>query len=153
MSKRYTLSILLMMSLVFLSCQKEEVPDDPLLGEWQVVSVKDSEGVTIIWEELKEDLVDLIPEYECMEFTCSANKNTVTVTYTSPNQSTNSCNAPSLSIYTWSAEGSNYTFIQGTNVVKYTVAFSNNDNRMQWTDQTDNSVTVWDRIVTETAAE
>ncbi|MGB1020468.1 MAG: hypothetical protein ACPGVF_05130 [Flavobacteriaceae bacterium] len=149
MRKYFTLSAFLMVSLVFLSCQKEEVLDDPLLGEWQVVSIKGSDGVTIVWEELKADLVDLIPEYECMEFTCSANKNTVTVTYTGPNESTNSCDTPSLSIYTWASEGTNYTFIQGTNVVKYTVSFSNNDNRMQWTDQTDNSVTVWDRIVTE----
>lgn len=153
MKKHFKLYFLLMVGLVFLSCQKDELPDDPLLGEWEVVSIKGSDGVTIVWEELKGDLVDLIPEYECMEFTCSANKNTVTVTYTGPNESTNSCDTPSLSIYTWASEGANYTFVQGTNVVKYTVSFSNSDNRMQWIDQTDNSVTVWDRVVTETATE
>ena len=148
----YTLSILAL-SLSLLTCQKEEVPDDPLLGEWQNVSTQDGEGNTIVWEEIKATLVELIPEYSCMAFTCSVNKNTVTVSYTGPNESSNSCKTPALSIYTWTAEGPNYTFIQGTNVVKYTVSFSNGNNRMQWMDQTNNTLTVWDRIVTETAEE
>ncbi len=154
MKKGLPLSLFLLFSLVFISCQKEDVPDDPLLGEWQVVSIKGADGEIIVWEVLKGSLVELIPTYECMEFTCSANKNLVTVTYTGPNKSTNSCNTPSLSIYTWSSDGANnYTFIQGTNVVKYTVSFSNNNNNMRWTDQTDNSVTVWDRVVSETSTE
>jgi len=153
MKKHLSLGSLLFFALIILSCQKEEVPDDPLLGQWQNVSTQDDKGNTIVWEEIKSTLVALIPEYSCMDFTCSVNKNAVTVSYTGPNQNANSCNTPSLSIYTWSAEGSNYTFIQGTNVVKYTISFSNNDNRMTWTDQTNNSVTVWDRIVTESTTE
>jgi hypothetical protein len=31
------------------------------------------------------------------------------------------------------------------------ISFSNNDNRMTWNDQTSGAITVWDRVITETA--
>lgn len=140
-----TKALLLFIGLIMFSCQKEDEPNDPLLGNWENVSTIYPDGSTIVWEEIKADLIELIPGYSCMLYTCNVNKNTVTVSYTAPDTSTNSCKPTSLQIFTWVAEGSNYTFVQGTNLVKYTITFSNNDNQMRWVDQTDNTVTVWSR--------
>ena len=67
-------SIFLFTVIFIFSCDKEEVlPPDNILGEWSVYSISDSSGSAIIWEELKAQLVGLIPSYSCMEFTTEKN--------------------------------------------------------------------------------
>ena len=145
MRTQFTKALLLFIGLIILSCQKEDEPNDPLLGNWENVSTTYTDGTTIVWEEIKADLIELIPGYSCMLYTCSVNKNTVTVSYTAPDTSTNSCKDTSLQIFTGVAEGTDYTFVQGTNLIKYTITFSNNDNQMRWLDQTDNTITISNR--------
>ena len=55
--------------ILILGCKKDEAsPPDPILGNWQVYSIS-GDGETIVWDELKETLVSLIPEYDCMAWT------------------------------------------------------------------------------------
>ena len=56
---------ILLIGTLFLSCSKEELPQDKLIGEWTIYSIAETEGETIIWKELEDKLVDLIPEYSC----------------------------------------------------------------------------------------
>ena len=129
---------------------EEELPPDKLIGEWEVHSITDKGGETIIWDDLTGSLIELIPEYSCMEFTATVTEQIVSTRYVFVDVNSRGCLSPAISVYTWqvNSETGFYEFTQGTNVINYLVSFSNNDNRMTWNDQTSGAITVWDRVVT-----
>lgn len=139
---------------LFFSCSKEDDPiPDKSIGEWQVYSISNSDGSVTIWDELKATLVELIPEYSCMEFTATITEQIVSTTYVIIDQNSRGCLSPSISVYTWSInpETGLYEYAQGNNVINYMISFSNGDNRMTWKDQTSGTITIWDRVVAATA--
>ena len=139
--------------IILIGCNsEEELPPDKLIGEWEVYSITDEEGETIVWDDLTNSLIELIPEYACMEFTATATEQIVSTKYVFVDVNSRGCLSPAISVYTWqiSPETGFYEFTQGTNVINYLVSFSNNDNRMTWNDQTSGAITVWNRIVTTT---
>tara|TARA_B100000035_G_C20711406_1_gene427181 strand:+ start:65 stop:547 length:483 start_codon:yes stop_codon:yes gene_type:complete len=145
---------LLFVLIILVSCNsEEELPPDKLIGEWEVYSITDEGGETIVWDDLTSSLIELIPEYSCMEFTATATEQIVSTRYVFVDVNSRGCLSPAISVYTWqvSPETGFYEFTQGTNVINYLVSFSNNDNRMTWNDQTSGAITIWDRIVTATA--
>ena len=131
---------------------EEELPPDKLIGEWEVHSITDQGGETIIWDDLTGSLIELIPEYSCMEFTATVTEQIVSTRLVFVDVNSRGCLCPAISLYTWqvNSETGFYEFTQGTNVINYLVSFSNNDNRMTWNDQTSGAITVWDRVVTTT---
>ena len=145
---------LLFVLIILVGCNsEEELPPDKLIGEWEVYSITDEGGETIVWDDLTSSLIELIPEYSCMEFTATATEQIVSTRYVFVDVNSRGCLSPAISVYTWqvSPETGFYEFTQGTNVINYLVSFSNNDNRMTWNDQTSGAITIWDRIVTATA--
>ena len=134
---------------LFLSCEKEEPIPDKSIGEWQIYSLTDESGDLIVWDELKETLVDLISEYSCMDFTATITEQIVSTKYVFVDVNSRGCLSPSISVYTWSKDPETgiYQYIQGTNIINYAISFSNGDNRMTWKDQTNGASTVWDRVV------
>tara|TARA_Y100000991_G_scaffold196592_1_gene166562 strand:+ start:449 stop:925 length:477 start_codon:yes stop_codon:yes gene_type:complete len=134
---------------LLLSCGTEELPPDKLIGEWSAYSITDETGSVIVWDELKASLVDLIPEYSCLDFTATATAQLVTTRYVFVDVNSRGCLSPSIAAYTWiiDSETGFYQFTQGNNVINYMVSFTNNDNRMTWKDQTSGTTTVWDRVV------
>ena len=147
-----TLSLIFAITIIVGCNSEEELPPDKLIGEWEVHSITDQGGETIIWDDLTSSLIELIPEYSCMEFTATATEQIVSTKYVFVDVNSRGCLSPAISVYTWqiSPETGFYEFTQGTNVINYLVSFSNNDNRMTWNDQTSGAITVWDRIVTTT---
>ena len=145
---------LIFVIIILIGCNsEEELPPNKLIGEWEVYSITDEEGETIVWDDLTNSLIELIPEYACMEFTATATEQIVSTRYVFVDVNSRGCLSPAISVYTWqvSPETGFYEFTQGTNVINYLVSFSNNDNRMTWNDQTSGAITVWNRIVTATA--
>ena len=145
--------ILIVSFSLIVSCGKEEIPPDKLIGEWTVYSITDETSEMIIWEELKTSLVGLIPEYSCLDFTATATEQIVSTRYVFVDVNARGCLSPTIAAYTWQIDPETgfYQFTQGTNVINYLIYFSNNDNRMTWNDQTSGAITVWDRVITETA--
>lgn len=145
----YTKLLFVFLLSIFLSCGTEEIPPDKLIGEWTVYSITDDEQTVIIWNDLKTSLVDLIPEYSCLDFTASATAQLVTTRYTFVDVYSRGCLSPAIAAYTWlkDPETGFYQFTQGNNIINYSISFSNNDNRMTWRDQTSGTTTVWDRVV------
>ena len=145
----YTKLLFVFLLSIFLSCGTEEIPPDKLIGEWTVYSITDDEQTVIIWNDLKTSLVDLIPEYSCLDFTASATAQLVTTRYTFDDVNSRGCLSPAIAAYTWliDPETGFYQFTQGNNIINYSISFSNNDNRMTWIDQTSGTTTVWDRVV------
>tara|TARA_B100001287_G_scaffold70138_1_gene57745 strand:- start:3 stop:485 length:483 start_codon:yes stop_codon:yes gene_type:complete len=144
---------LIFVIIILIGCNsEEELPPDKLIGEWEVYSITDEEGETIVWDDLTNSLIELIPEYACMEFTATATEQIVSTRYVFVDVNSRGCLSPAISVYTWqvSPETGFYEFTQGTNIINYLVSFSNNDNRMTWNDQTSGAITVWNRIVTTT---
>ena len=144
---------LIFVIIILIGCNSEEdLPPDKLIGDWEVYSITDEAGETIIWDDLTSSLIELIPEYSCMEFTATATEQIVSTRYVFVDVNSRGCLSPAISVYTWqiSTETGFYEFTQGTNVINYLVSFSNNDNRMTWNDQTSGAITIWDRIVTTT---
>ena len=144
---------LIFVIIILIGCNsEEELPPNKLIGEWEVYSITDEEGETIVWDDLTNSLIELIPEYACMEFTATATEQIVSTRYVFVDVNSRGCLSPAISVYTWqvSPETGFYEFTQGTNVINYLVSFSNNDNRMTWNDQTSGAITVWNRIVTTT---
>ncbi len=144
---------LIFVIIILIGCNSEEdLPPDKLIGDWEVYSITDEAGETIIWDDLTSSLIELIPEYSCMEFTATATEQIVSTRYVFVDVNSRGCLSPAISVYTWqiSPETGFYEFTQGTNVINYLVSFSNNDNRMTWNDQTSGAITIWDRIVTTT---
>ena len=140
--------------ILFFSCSKEDDPiPDKSIGEWQVYSISNSDGSVTVWEEIKASLVELIPEYSCMEFTASITEQIVSTKYVIIDQNSRGCLSPAISVYTWSIDSETgfYQYVQGNNVINYLISFSNSDNRMTWKDQTSGTTTVWDRVFTATA--
>lgn len=140
--------------ILFFSCSKEDEPiPDKSIGEWQVYSISNSDGSVTVWEEIKASLVELIPEYSCMEFTASITEQIVSTKYVIIDQNSRGCLSPAISVYTWSIDSETgfYQYVQGNNVINYLISFSNSDNRMTWKDQTSGTTTVWDRVFTATA--
>jgi hypothetical protein len=140
--------------ILFFSCSKEDEPiPDKSIGEWQVYSISNSDGSVTVWEEIKASLVELIPEYSCMEFTASITEQIVSTKYVIIDQNSRGCLSPAISVYTWSIDSETgfYQYVQGNNIINYLISFSNSDNRMTWKDQTSGTITVWDRVVTATA--
>lgn len=150
-SIKFSISILTI--LFFLSCSEEEVIPDKSIGEWQVYSITDAEGNLTVWNELKESLVGLIPEYSCMDFTATITGSLVSTKYTIVDVNSRGCLAPAISIYTWSSDPETgiYKYVQGNNVINYMITFSNGDNQMTWKDQSNGAITVWNRVVQATA--
>ena len=136
--------------VIFISCSSEEIPPDKLIGDWVVYSITDESSETIIWDELRNSLVDLIPEYSCLEFTATATQQIVSTRYVFVDINSRGCLSPAINVYTWTINPDTgfYEFTQGTNVVNYLISFSNNDNRMTWNDQTSGAITIWDRVIT-----
>lgn len=145
----YTKLLFVFLLSIFLSCGTEEIPPDKLIGEWTVYSITDDEQTVIIWNDLKTSLVDLIPEYSCLDFTASATAQLVTTRYTFVDVNSRGCLSPAIAAYTWliDPETGFYQFTQGNNIINYSISFYNNDNRMTWIDQTSGTTTVWDRVV------
>jgi len=144
---------LIFVIIILIGCNsEEELPPNKLIGEWEVYSITDEEGETIVWDDLTNSLIELIPEYACMEFTATATEQIVSTRYVFVDVNSRGCLSPAISVYTWqvSPETGFYEFTQGTNIINYLVSFSNNDNRMTWNDQTSGAITVWNRIVTTT---
>ena len=152
--KNFT-SVLVFASIAFfLGCSKEDDPiPDKSIGEWQIYSISNSDGSVTIWDELKATVVELIPEYSCMEFTATITEQIVSTKYVIIDQNSRGCLSPAISVYTWSIDPETgfYQYVQGNNVISYMISFSNSDNRMTWRDQTSGTITVWDRVVAATA--
>ena len=152
--KNFT-SVLVFASIAFfLGCSKEDDPiPDKSIGEWQIYSISNSDGSVTIWDELKATVVELIPEYSCMEFTATITEQIVSTKYVIIDQNSRGCLSPAISVYTWSIDPETgfYQYVQGNNVINYIISFSNVDNRMTWRDQTSGTITVWDRVVAATA--
>lgn len=152
--KNFT-SVLVFASIAFfLGCSKEDDPiPDKSIGEWQIYSISNSDGSVTIWDELKATVVELIPEYSCMEFTATITEQIVSTKYVIIDQNSRGCLSPAISVYTWSIDPETgfYQYVQGNNVINYMISFSNSDNRMTWRDQTSGTITVWDRVVAATA--
>ena len=148
-SKIFLLSLI---GILFLSCSKEEIPQDKLIGDWTIYSITDENNQTIVWNDLKADLVELIEEYSCLDFAASATANLVSTTYTFIDSDSRGCLTPALTVYTWEVdpESGLYLFTQGNNIINYRISFSNADNRMTWNDQTSGVITIWDRVVSAT---
>jgi hypothetical protein len=144
--------LLFTLGILFLGCSKEEIPQDKLIGDWTVYSITNENGQTIVWEELKATLVELITEYSCLAFTANATENLVSTTYIFIDENSRGCLTPSIAVYTWEldSESGLYLFKQGNKVINYRITFSNGDNRMTWNDQTSGVVTIWDRVVPAT---
>tara|TARA_B100000945_G_C20384313_1_gene598866 strand:+ start:440 stop:904 length:465 start_codon:yes stop_codon:yes gene_type:complete len=142
--------VILAILVIFISCSSEEIPPDKLIGDWVVYSITDESSETIIWDELRNSLVDLIPEYSCLEFTATATQQIVSTRYVFVDINSRGCLSPAINVYTWTINPDTgfYEFTQGTNVVNYLISFSNNDNRMTWNDQTSGAITIWDRVIT-----
>ena len=139
-----------------ISCGKEEVlPPDNLIGQWNVYSITDTSGSVIVWDELVADLVNLIPTYSCMEFTASVTEQLVTTRYVLADENYTACKSPIVSAYTWlvDTDSGNYYFTQGNITNEYLISFSNSNNRMTWVDQTNGTITVWDREQQTTTTE
>ena len=139
-----------------ISCGKEEVlPPDNLIGQWNVYSITDTSGSVIVWDELVADLVNLIPTYSCMEFTASVTEQLVTTRYVLADENSTACKSPIVSAYTWlvDTDSGNYYFTQGNITNEYLISFSNSNNRMTWVDQTNGTITVWDREQQTTTTE
>lgn len=150
-SNFYCNFFLLLTFVTFLQgCSKEEIPQDKLIGDWSVHSITDENGETIVWDELKADLVEIINEYSCLDFTANATVNLVSTTYTFIDNDSRGCLTPAINVYTWEVdpESGLYLFKQGNNIINYRITFSNGDNRMTWNDQTSGVITAWDRVVT-----
>lgn len=134
--------------LLFFACSKEPVPEpDLMIGDWTVVSLTDEEGKTIVWQELVDRLVKLIPEYKCMSYTATVSKKLVSTNYIFIDVNARGCLSPVLAIHTWSKtkDTNQYEFTQGTVVTPYTITFSENDQRMTWKENKSGIVTVWER--------
>ena len=149
MVKKFIIKIslyFLIFSLV-LGCKKDEAsPPDPILGNWQVYSIS-GDGETIVWDELKETLVSLIPEYDCMAWTVSITEELVTTNIVLPDYDSNSCDAAEVTIWTWerTKDSNEYTFTKGLIEVSiYNITVSGN--QMTWTDQFDGAITIWNKI-------
>ncbi len=150
------ITLLFFTLMLLASCGKEEVlPPDKLIGDWNVYSIAEASGSSVIWEDLKADLVDIIPTYSCMEFTASVTDQFVTQRYVIVDVDSSVCKNPVISIYSWKVDSETgyYQFSQGSNVISYLISFTNSDNRMTWVDQTSGDVTMWDRVVTAVATE
>ena len=145
----YTKLLFVFLLSIFLSCGTEEIPPDKLIGEWTAYSITDETGETIVWDELKATLVDLISEYSCLDFTATATAQLVTTRYVFVDVNSRGCLSPAIAAYTWliDPETGFYQFTQGNNAINYSISFSNNDNKMTWRDQTSGTTTVWDRVV------
>jgi len=130
--------------ILLLGCKKEEVsPPDPILGNWQVYSIYGA-GETIVWNDLKATLVDLIPEYECMEWTVAITEEIVTTNIILPDYDSNGCEPAIVTVWTWerTKDSNEYTFTKGlTEVSIYNINVSGS--QMTWTDQFDGSITIW----------
>ena len=141
----------------FLNCGKEEATpiDNRIVGEWTIYSFTDEANATIIWDELKTSLVDLIPEYSCLSYTLSVNAKLATESFVNIDDESRGCLSPALTIFTWAIDPETdlYDFTQGAKFITNLVTYSNNDNRMRWTNQKSGEVKVWDRIVAETSSE
>ena len=150
-------SILAIALTFFLSCGKEETTpiDNRIVGEWTIYSFTDEANATIIWDELKTSLVDLIPEYSCLSYTLSVNAKLATESFVNIDAGSRGCLSPSLTIFTWAIDPETdlYDFTQGAKFITNLVTYSNNDNRMRWTNQKSGEVKVWDRIVAETSSD
>ena len=85
--------------IVFFSCGKEEPIPDKSIGEWKIYSLTDESGDLIIWDELKETLVDLISEYSCMEFTATITEQIVSTKYVFVDVNSRGCLSPSISVF------------------------------------------------------
>jgi len=140
---------LLTFILTFTNCSKEEIVPDKSIGEWSIYSISDENGTATIWEDIKSDLVELIPEYACMSFTASISEKIVTTIYEFIDINSRGCLSPSYAVYTWSIDPETgfYQYVQGSNVINYSISFSNNDTRMTWIDQKSGAITVWDKDV------
>ena len=152
--KKITTVLVFASLIIFLGCSKEDDPiPDMSIGEWQVYSISNSDGSVTIWDELKATVVELIPEYSCMEFTATITEQIVSTKYVIIDQNSRGCLSPAISVYTWSIDPETgfYQYVQGNNVISYMISFSNSDNRMTWRDQTSGTITVWDRVVAATA--
>ena len=132
---------------LLLGCKKDEAsPPDPILGNWQVYSIS-GDGETIVWDELKETLVSLIPEYDCMAWTVSITEELVTTNIVLPDYDSNSCDPAEVTIWTWerTKDSNEYTFTKGLIEVSiYNITVSGN--QMTWTDQFDGAITIWNKI-------
>ena len=141
----------------FLSCGKEELApiDNRIVGEWTIYSFTDETNATIIWDELKTSLVDLIPEYSCLSYTLSVNAKLATESFINVDVESRGCLSPSLTIFTWAIDPETdlYDFTQGAQFITNLVNYSNNDNRMKWTNQKSGEVKIWDRTVAEISSE
>lgn len=145
----YTKLITVLISTMLMcSCGTEEIPPDKLIGEWAIYSTTDSDGNITIWEELRTTLVDLIPEYSCLDFTVTATEQLVTTSYIFVDVNARGCLSPVIVAYTWKINPDTgfYEFALGNNVINYQISYSNSDNRMTWVDQTSGAITVWDRL-------
>ncbi len=152
--KNFTSVLVFATIALFLGCSKEDDPiPDKSIGEWQVYSISNSDGSVTIWDELKATVVELIPEYSCMEFTATITEQIVSTKYVIIDPNSRGCLSPAISVYTWSIDPETgfYQYVQGNNVINYMISFSNSDNRMTWRDQTSGTITVWDRVVAATA--
>lgn len=134
------------LSFLFFACSKEAIPD-PIVGDWTVYSLTDSNGKITLWESLVDDLTELVPSYSCMEYTANITETLVTTNYVFIDLSSTGCIDPIIFAYIWKRTNQEdaYTFTVGNNVSSFTISFSNEEQRMTWKDNTTNEITVWDR--------
>ena len=121
------LNLIFIVSILVGCNSEEELPPDKLIGEWEVHSITDQGGETIIWDDLTGSLIELIPEYSCMEFTATITEQIVSTRYVFVDVNSRGCLSPAINVYTWqvNSETGFYEFTQGTNVINYLVSFSN----------------------------
>ena len=95
------LSLIFAITILIGCNSEEELPPDKLIGEWEVYSITDEGGETIVWDDLTNSLIELIPEYACMEFTATATEQIVSTKYVFVDVNSRGCLSPAISVYTW----------------------------------------------------
>jgi len=108
------LSLIFAITILIGCNSEEELPPDKLIGEWEVYSITDEQGETIIWDDLTNSLIELIPEYACMEFTATATEQIVSTRYVFVDVNSRGCLSPAISVYTWQISpetGSLYSYL------------------------------------------
>ena len=134
--------------LLFTNCTKESISEpNPIVGEWTLHYGTGENGEKIMWKDLVDNYFDVFGT-SCMEYTVSVTPTLVTikkilVNFIEPKQ----CYLPIFYAYRWKKtnDTDQYEFKVGDNIALYTIQFYESDQRMEWTEEATNQVTVWIR--------
>ena len=158
-------SIFLLCFCLFLSCDKDkedevQLKPDEINGNWEAYSITLQDGSDLIYSELRAGLEEVYPDLgtECVNYTLSADSEMITTSSITFDTVGKICKSPYLESFEWTIDSDtnfyiltkgNYigdNYYPGTSGIIFEILFTNSNNRMTWTDQTNGDVTVWDRL-------